>query len=296
MPDRPTQMQPYWILIPVHNRAAVTRSCLMRLRELEVPAWAEVLVANDGSTDNTAAMVQAEFPWARVIHGNGTWWWAGAIRAAMQEAAQHGAEAVCWLNDDTLPDPGSLEGLFALATQTQGICGGLSRTDSAGGMTYSGGTMRRRWPQQTRAPDEETQIPVEWLHGNLVVVPSNVWQKLGLPCTFGTVHNFADIEYTYKAHRHGIPVLLVPAATALGSANSSASYRSWRDDDLSWQAVWQGFSNPKVWWYLPGLVAFKARSFGGPGLWDCAMVLGKAALLPFYKMLKKMSSRSTGNQ
>ncbi len=279
-----------WILIPVHNRAATTRTCLQRLHNLGIPAWAEVLVANDGSTDGTAAMLDAEFPRVRVTHGDGGWWWAGAIRAAMEEAARQGAEAICWLNDDTLPAPGALEKLFALAVQTQGICGGLSRTDSAGGMTYSGGTMRHRWPAQL--PSSHAGA-VEWLHGNLVVIHSSVWQKLGLPCTRGTIHNFADIEYTYQAHRQGIPVCLVPEATAMASANCSASYHSWRDDSLSWLEVWRGFFNPKVWWYFPGLAAFKTRSFGLPGAWDCAVVLGKAALLPMYKILKKLSARST---
>lgn len=294
MPDHASGTQPYWILIPVHNRAATTRRCLQRLGELKVPAWATVLVSNDGSTDDTAEMIGREFPWARVIDGDGEWWWAGAIRAGMQEAARHGAGAVCWLNDDTLPDPGALERLFTLADQRQGICGGFSRTDDpAGGMAYSGGIMRHRWPMQTPPLAAGQVKPVEWLHGNMVVVPAGVWQRLGLPDTCGTIHNFADIEYTYAAHRQRIPVLLDFGATAAATANFSASYRSWRDDSLSWQVVWRGFADPKVWWYLPGLVAFKLRSFGAAGGWDCAVVLGKAVLLPLYKILKKLSAGST---
>lgn len=293
MPARPSAAQPSWILIPVHNRVATTRSCLLRLNELGVPAWAEVLVADDGSTDETAMMLRSEFPRVRVLQGDGGWWWAGAIRAGMEEAARHQAQAVCWLNDDTLPDPGALEKLFALASQCQGICGGLSRTDPTVGMTYSGGSMRRRWPAQNPPCHGGAPVAVEWLHGNMVVVPSAVWQKLGLPNTCGTIHNFADIEYTYAAYRQGISVRLMPEATAMANANCSASYRSWRDDSLSWQTVWRGFFNPKVWWYLPGLVAFKMRSFGIAGLGDCCLLVAKAAMLPLYKMLKKLPGGST---
>lgn len=286
MSDQLSVAHPHWILIPVHNRAATTQRCLTRLMELGVPAWAEVLVADDGSTDGTAAMIQAEFPWVRVIHGDGGWWWAGAIRAAMQEAAQHEAVAVCWLNDDTLPDPGALESLFALAAETHGICGGLSRTDSTGASNYSGGIMRRRWPAQMSPAHEGA---VEWLHGNMVVVHSSVWRMQGFPCNRGTIHNFADIEYTFQAHRGGISVRLVPMATALANLNCSASYLSWRDEALPWLEVWRGFLDPKVWWYLPGLAAFKGRCFGLLGIWDCLVVVGKAALLPLYKLLKKCS-------
>lgn len=288
MPARPPSAQSYWILIPVHNRADITRRCLRHLHELGVSAWAHVVVADDGSTDDTPRMLREDFPWASVIQGDGTWWWAGAIHAAMQKAVSQGAQAVCWLNDDTLPDAGALEKLFAQAERVQGICGGLARTDDQGaGMTYSGGNMRHRWPAQTPRSQASSPVTVEWLHGNMVVVPASVWQKLGLLSARGTIHNFADIGYTYRAHKSGIPVLLLPAATAMASPNDSASYRSWRDESLPWHAVWRGFGDPKVWWYLPGLVAFKTRAFGLSGWWDCAVVLGKAAILPLYKLLKK---------
>ena len=161
MPARPSAAPAVWIVIPVHNRAAVTRRCLDRLREVGVTAWAEVLVADDGSTDDTPRMIREEFPWARVIRGDGAWWWAGAIRAGMEEAIRAGAQIVFWLNDDTLPDAGALARLAALCAERQGICGGICRADSAGGMTYSGGIIRARWPAAVTLPQEETPAPVE---------------------------------------------------------------------------------------------------------------------------------------
>lgn len=279
-----------WVILPVHNRAATTQRCLKHLHELGVPTWAQVLVMDDGSSDGTAALVQKEFPWARVLHGPGNWWWAGAIRAGMAEAAHHGAEFICWLNDDTLPDANALETLLKLARETAGLCGGVSRTEDDAGMSYGGGFMRQRWPQSIPAPQSavpQPPVPLEWLHGNMVMLHRQVWQRLGLPKTLGTIHNYADIEYTYAAFQLGIPVLLVPAATALANSNTTASYRSWRDDSLSWQDVWRGFYDPKVWWYLPGLLAFKMRTFGVLGCYDCFFVVTKALLLPLFKALRR---------
>lgn len=278
-----------WIVIPVHNRAALTRRCLERLHAQDVPSWATVLVADDGSTDDTPRMLREEFPWTRVIRGDGAWWWAGAIRAGMETAILSGAEMVFWLNDDTLPDEGALETLASLCAERHSICGGVCRPDSGAGMTYSGGVMRGRWPAPATLPESATPAPVEWLHGNMVAIHASVWQRLGLPETLGTRHNFADVEYTHLAHRAGVPVLLVPDATGTAATNRSASYLSWKDDHLPWPEVWRGFADPKVWWYLPGVLAFKTRLFGARGLWDCAWLLCKATVLPAYKLWRSLA-------
>ena len=88
-----------------------------------------------------------------------------------------------------------------------------------------------------------------------------------------------------------MPVLLVPDAAGTAAANLSASYLSWKDDRLSWPEIWRGFADPKVWWYLPGVLAFKARMFGVRGLWDCAWLLCKAAVLPVFKLARRRVQR-----
>jgi GT2 family glycosyltransferase len=277
-----------WIVIPVHNRAAITRRCLDRLVRLGIPAWAQVLVVDDGSTDDSPRMLREEHRWARVLTGQGDWWWAGAIHAGMRHAISRGAGIVCWLNDDTLPDAGALEALVDHVRRSRGICGGVAHPAGPGGLTYGGGKMIRRWPRATQAPSNDHVWRVEWLHGNMVAMHETVWRRIGLPQTSGTIHNFADVEYSFTAFRHGMPVDLLGCASATAEVNLSHGYRSWRDPGLSWTSVCVGFWNPKVWWYFPGLVAFKTRLFGCRGLMDCVVVVSKALLLPFYKVLIRL--------
>jgi len=274
-----------WIVIPVHNRVATTRMCLEHLAQLEAPSWARVLVVDDGSTDDTPRMLRQEHPWAQVLIGSGNWWWAGAIHEGMRHAILNGAKVICWLNDDTLPEPGALEAVVKRSQDTRGMCGGVSRPGGPGGASYGGGRMIHRWPQPIQPSASAKWGAVEWLHGNLVAIHCDVWRRIGLPHTAGTIHNFADIEYSFTAFRHGIPVELHATATATAEVNLCASYRSWRDPRLALTTVWTGFWNPKVWWYLPGLAAFKTRLFGWRGVLDCMLLVAKSVILPMYKLL-----------
>ena len=267
-----------WIVIPVHNRCATTRRCLQHLHALGVPGWATVLVVDDGSTDGTAAMLPAEFPWARVATGDGSLWWAGAIRLGMETAIRAGAGCICWLNDDSLPEAGALETLVALAVARHALCGGVCRDANGGPFTYAGGRMEgTRWITLRHEADlQGLPREIDWLHGNLVAVPAAVWRRIGLPECRWMKHNFADIEYTFRARRYGLPVLLVPAARGQADTNPSDSYRSWLDPRVRLITILTGFWDPKFWWYLPGLAGFLLQSFGPAGVASFLALLLKA--------------------
>lgn len=273
-----------WIVMPVHNRRETTARCLGHLRMLGVFEWAQVLVVDDGSTDGTHLMLEQDFPCVRILHGDGGLWWSGAIRLGMQTAIQLGARCVVWLNDDTLPQSGALECLAGLAMESSAVCGGVARTPPES-YVYAGGVMHKRWPQrlETVPGPESAPLALEWLHGNTVAIPAAVWRRIGLPEARWMKQTFSDIEYTLRAHRAGIPVLLVPAAQSVAQFNDSACYWSWADPRLSWWDILRGFGSLKVWWYLPGLACFKVTTSGLMGGCDCLWLCIKAVLAGLYK-------------
>lgn len=275
-----------WLLIPVHNRRAITRRCLAHLDELGIRAWANVLVIDDGSSDGTPEMLRQDFPWVHTIIGDGSLWWAGAIRFGMEKALSAGAKCVCWLNDDTLPELGSLERLVHLALENKAVCGGVCRTPD-GAFVYSGGIIKHRWPRHPVSAPESVEPPrrVEWLHGNMVAVPATVCARIRLPEGRWIKHNFADVDFTLRAHQAGIPVFLVPAALGVADRNDSPNYWSWADARLSWPAILRGFGSPKVWWYAPGLIRFKISHFGFLGAVDCGWLFCKAIVIVIFKCL-----------
>lgn len=267
------------IVIPVHNRRETTRICLLRLAELGVPDWAGVIVVDDGSTDGTAEMILRDHPWVHLLPADGTLWWTGAIRLGMETAIQQGAECIVWLNDDTLPDPHTLERLVEHSQRTGGVCGAVCRGDDGRPIAYAGGWLPRNWPQPLAHLGGTAPLPVHWLHGNLVAIPAAVWRRCGLPDAAHMPHNLADISYTYDAHRSGIPVDLLPSATALAKVNESASYWSWLDPRLSRADLLRGLWSVKMWWYAPGVVRFQLHHFGWRGLPALGFLFFKLSVL-----------------
>jgi GT2 family glycosyltransferase/glycosyltransferase involved in cell wall biosynthesis len=101
------------IVIPVHNKASLTRQCLGALLAgpRERVAF-EVIVVDDASTDQTPDLLAGWGGRIRVVtHATNTGF-AGACNAGAAAAA---GEYVLFLNNDTLPRPGWLEALLRYA-------------------------------------------------------------------------------------------------------------------------------------------------------------------------------------
>lgn len=274
----------------MHNRRETTRRCLAHLQALDIPSWARVLVVDDGSSDGTGAMIQSEFPWVELLHGSGDLWWAGAIHQGMRHAIAKGADCICWLNDDCLPDAHTLPLLVAAATSRGAICGAVCgavcRGTDGRQMAYGGGFITDSWPAPLHEPlPSENAIPVHWLHGNLVAIPAAAWRRIGLPEYRCMRHNLSDIDYTHLAHRCGIPVLLLSAATAVTEINENLSYRSWAAPETTAWDILAGLWHPRVWWYAPGLACFLFRLLGWRAAAACLRFSFKLAAAVVVKCL-----------
>ena len=98
------------VVIPVHNRAALTAACLDALLAEPFGVDAEIIVVDDASTDDTLDVLAAR-PVRVVTHAGNT----GFAVACNDGAAAASGRYVVFLNNDTLPRPGWLASLVAEA-------------------------------------------------------------------------------------------------------------------------------------------------------------------------------------
>jgi GT2 family glycosyltransferase len=99
------------IVVPVHNGAALTRSCLDAVLA-DLPASCELIVVDDASTDSTAELLASYGAAIRPLALPHNLGYAGACNAG---AAAASGEALLFLNNDTEPQPGWAGALAAYA-------------------------------------------------------------------------------------------------------------------------------------------------------------------------------------
>jgi GT2 family glycosyltransferase len=112
------------IVIPVHNKATITRQCLdALLAEPDVEISRQIVVVDDGSTDWTPALLATYGDRFHVIRNEAALGFAGACNAGFTAAD---SEFVILLNNDTIPTSGWLSALvnYALQHPAAAVVGG----------------------------------------------------------------------------------------------------------------------------------------------------------------------------
>ena len=103
------------IIIPVHNKATITRQCLdALLAEPDDGIERQVVVVDDGSTDMTPSLLASYGDRILVIRNETALGFAGACNAGVEAGC---GEFVVLLNNDTVPTTGWLSTLVTYAVQ-----------------------------------------------------------------------------------------------------------------------------------------------------------------------------------
>jgi GT2 family glycosyltransferase len=111
------------VIIPVHNKASLTRQCLdTMLTQTEPVIKREIIVVDDGSSDATPRLLASYGDRITVITNAPGRGFAGACNAGAAAAA---GEYLIFLNNDTVPEDGWLAALaaYAQAHPAAGIIG-----------------------------------------------------------------------------------------------------------------------------------------------------------------------------
>src|SRR6516164_5363299 len=88
------------LVVPVHNKIALTIRFLESLRAVSYPKYS-VIVVDDGSQDGTSRIVELRFPEVIVLKGHGNLWWSGATNLGVRYALKHGYDYVLTINNDS---------------------------------------------------------------------------------------------------------------------------------------------------------------------------------------------------
>ena len=253
-------MSDHAVIIPVHNRRDTTLACLRHLLATGDLGRCRVIVVDDGSDDGTSEAVGAEFPEVEIQRGDGTLWWTGAIALGMQRASAAGVDAICWLNDDCLPAPGTLDALFAETYVEPGQVVAPACYNADTGEPVPNAFAGRRRISATPAAKQRA----EGLSGFCVALPRAVWTRIGLPDAGRFPHYYGDNAYTLSAARAGFPVMVLGSARAdLTAFHTPPTLRAIGERARGARERWaRVFVSPKSPYRLRTLLAFQRLKYG----------------------------------
>ncbi|MEO5314982.1 glycosyltransferase [Pseudarthrobacter sp. CC12] len=234
-----------FVIMACHNRRELTVQSIQAAYEAALFAGVKIkfTVFDDGSTDGTSnALSKLDIP-IRILHGDGSAFWARGMAIAEDDALDmcrgQPNEYIVWLNDDVVLDKDAFMSLSGtLQVFSNSVVVGAMRDPINGKTTYSG--MRRAGLHPLRfdlvLPTREAQN-VEVFNGNLVVVPVDEARVLG-GIDGGFSHALADIDYGLRCNRRGIGIVLAPSTYGTCSRNPAYPSLGIRND-------WAAFVGPK---------------------------------------------------
>ena len=173
-----------------YNRAATTLACLVRFKQASARvdcAQFDVWLVDDASPDHTGEKVKETFPDVHVVQSSGNLFWCKGMRLAWNEAVKfagvHPYDFYIWLNDDAMLREDAIGGILSDYRKHGGVIAGKFSSDET-------------------ESDISFGMLGGWMNGNLVLVPREVYEKIG-PIFDGYHHGYGDNDYGLMAARAG---------------------------------------------------------------------------------------------
>lgn len=218
-------MQKVYILLPVHNRSAVTERFIDCLAAQTYANYHLVLI-DDGSTDHTDQMVQAKIKNLTVLKGRGNWWWAGSLQQGINWLGKHGVQGrdiVVIANDDITFEADFLQkGVSILDNLDAALLLPYLRDEKSGLPQESGveADLRKLVFSIAASPDKINCLSTR----GLFMWMSDL-QKIGKFHPRLLPHYLSDYEFTIRAHRKGLR-LITSADIAIQLDREETGYRN----------------------------------------------------------------------
>jgi GT2 family glycosyltransferase/glycosyltransferase involved in cell wall biosynthesis len=221
-PDRPIVS----VVIPVHNKCEVTYHCLCSLLFAYNDTPFEVIVVDDGSSDETASLAEFVDGVKIVRHARSQ----GFVRACNEGASRAAGEFVLLLNNDTEVTARWIDELVAVFRNFDGV--GLAgsklvypdgRLQEAGGVIWgSGNPWNVGRDGNPGDPRYDYLRKVDYVSGAALIIPRELWQELGGFSEEFAPGYFEDTDLAMKVREKGRFVVYVPKSTVYHFEGQSA--------------------------------------------------------------------------
>jgi GT2 family glycosyltransferase len=224
-----------YIIIPVLNRWSFTEQCLNSLLKQKNVDF-KVIVVDHGSTDSTRANIQNNFPWVILLHGDNSMWWTAATNFGICEAlkiSKSNEDFILTLNNDVEVKENYLFELLKVFDDCKPCLVGSTSVDikNANKIEFIGGTWNK-WFAKYRPnnlknfPYKEVRerhdhLSADLLPGRGVLIPIEVFKKVGLYDTINFPHYCADDDFSLRCKKNGFRLVVSTKGVVMSHLNES---------------------------------------------------------------------------
>lgn len=241
-----------YAIITSHNRKDSTLECFRRLESAAKTANVNLnaILVDDGSTDGTAEVVEANFAWVKVVRGDGNLFWNRGMHLGYAEALKQDADAYLWVNDDThIVDNAMLHVIdtWQKLEQETGkpvVVSGATADETTGKITYGGDVAKSQFKRFTYQKVWDKNLPTQCdvAQGNFLLIPKKIAQAVGnLDPVFE--HAMGDTDYTLRVRQAGFSVYV--ASGVIGYCTKNPVKGTFNDKSLSFSQRWQAIISRK---------------------------------------------------
>lgn len=234
---------------------------------IQYSADADIIVADNGSTDQSLSVLEKEFPQVKIIRLNDNYGYCGGYNRALKQV---GADYYVLLNSDIEVTPGWLKPMVALLDNNPGIGAVQPKIISfhnkklfeyagaAGGFIDSLGYPFCRGRIFDYVEEDHGQyndeIPIFWATGACLLIRSSVYHQFnGLDEDFFA--HMEEIDLCWKMHRANYQVYYCGYSTIYHVGAGTLGYNNPRKTYLNFRnglaLLIKHMDNHELWWKLP---------------------------------------------
>jgi len=214
------------IVIPVYNHFAHTLACLRALAEHPPHASCEVIVVDDGSSDDTTTAL----PQVAHLHYHRRATNGGFIAACNDGASLARGDVLVFLNNDTVPQPGWLDALLQTfeAHPDAGLVGAQllypdGRLQEAGGVVFSDGSGWNYGRFGSPADPRYGYLrDADYASGAAIAIPRTLFAQLGGFDSRYAPAYYEDTDLAFAVRAAGKRVVYQPAARVVHDEGTSS--------------------------------------------------------------------------
>ena len=212
------------VVIPVHNRLNFTIDCLNSLKKQDIYDQFNLIIVDDGSIDGTSDYLKKNFPEVKVLYGDGSLYWGGAINYAVKylNNIYKDQDWVLIVNNDVEFAFDAISALLKVSiSKKRKVLSSALTVDFKDKKTIiTSGTIVKSWffnktkhilrGLNIEQLTQKKPIKVDFLTGRCVLHPVEIFKVAGNYDCKNFLHYGGDDEFAMRVKKYGYETLVCP--------------------------------------------------------------------------------------